>query len=505
MTFKFPNTLKFQVMYLCVFCALIILSYNALLSESIEKSPNTKELILNPEQYLDNNYDSIKKQLLHRIEIQPFNAIAFLIFVCAITHTFFARKINQLSENLKKKYKDQKQSPIQLFFIELLTFMGEIEVILGLWVIPLLIAMTKFYDWHTTINYLNNISYIEPMFVVVVMAIASTKPILKFAEKCLQNVAKIGNGSVQSFWWTLLTVGPLLGSFITEAASMTICSLLLAKQFYKLRPSNKFAYATLGLLFTNISVGGVLTNYAAPPVLMVVKAWNYTGSYMFKTFGINAIMGIVLSNFIYFLIFRSEFVTMEQNRKGLNNDEVAEKPIPIWITAIHLIFLVWIVLHLHYPVIFIGSFLLYLGFYKATLPFQSTLELKTPILVGFFLSSLIIHGNLQEWWLAPLLQDVSKELLMGIAIVLTAFNDNAQITFLASLMPNFDAAMKYAIVSGAVVGGGLTIIANAPNLVGQSFLKKYFPEGISFLRLFLGALMPTIVMTIIFYIFQPSI
>lgn len=462
-----------------------------------------QELILNPEHYMDANFQSIGAQLLHRIEIQPFNAIAFLIFFIAIIHTFFARKISQLSIHLKKKYVGTKIPPFKLFLIEFLYFMGEIEIVFGIWVIPLLVAMTYFFNWETATHYLDSISYTEPLFVVVVMAIASTKPIMQFAENCLKQIAKIGGSSVQSFWWTLLTIGPLLGSFITEAASMTICALLLAKQFYALRPSIKFAYATLGLLFTNISVGGVLTNYAAPPVLMVVKPWNYTSSYMFKTFGIKAIAGIILANILYWLIFRYEFSQMEKNRKELKVDPIKEKQIPLWITLVHLLFLTWIVVHLHDPVIFIGSFFLYLGFYSATRPFQSELELKTPILVGFFLSGLIIHGNLQEWWLAPLLQDVSKEFIMMIALVLTAFNDNAQITFLASLIPNFDASMKYAVLAGSVAGGGLTIIANAPNLVGQSFLKHYFPQGISALRLFLGAILPSLIMVLIFYLFQP--
>lgn len=496
------DTLKNLKSKLWIFSFLfLLLSFHLnLFSEQI---PSSKELILKPEAYQDTHFESIKNQLIHRIEVQPFNIASLIIFILAITHTFFARKIHQASIHLKQKYKSQEPTPFQLFLIEFLHFMGEIEVILGFWVIPLILLMTYFFDWNTTIHYLNGISYIEPLFVVVIMAIASTKPVLQFAENCLKQIAKIGNSSIQSYWWTLLAVGPLLGSFITEPASMTICALLLAKQFYVYRPSLKFSYATLGLLFTNISVGGVLTNYAAPPVLMVVKAWNYTSEYMFQTFGIKAFVGILISNFIYWFIFKNEFEVMELNKKESMTDTHHEKKIPIWITLIHLLFMAWIVLHLHYPVIFIGSFLLYLGFYKATKQFQDDLDLKTPVLVGFFLSGLIIHGNLQEWWLSILLQDVSKEFLMLIAVILTAFNDNAQITFLASLMSNFDEAMKYAVLAGAVTGGGLTVIANAPNLVGQSFLKHYFPEGISVVKLFLGALTPTLIIGAIFYLFQP--
>ena len=65
-------------------------------------------------------------------------------------------------------------------------------------------------------------------------------------------------------------------------------------------------------------------------------------------------------------------------------------------------------------------------------------------------------------------------------------------------MPGFTDALKYAVVAGAVTGGGLTVIANAPNPAGQSILQRYFPEGISPLGLLLGALAPTVIMGLCF-------
>jgi hypothetical protein len=84
------------------------------------------------------------------------------------------------------------------------------------------------------------------------------------------------------------------------------------------------------------------------------------------------------------------------------------------------------------------------------------------------------------------------------ATILTAFNDNAAITYLATLVPNFSDQLKIAVVSGAIAGGGLTVIANAPNPAGQSLLQKYFPHGIAPLSLLLAALFPTAVMLIVF-------
>ena len=44
-----------------------------------------------------------------------------------------------------------------------------------------------------------------------------------------------------------------------------------------------------------------------------------------------------------------------------------------------------------------------------------------------------------------------------------------------------------------MTGGGLTVIANAPNPAGQAILGKYFKEGISALQLFLWAALPTFI------------
>ena len=122
--------------------------------------------------------------------------------------------------------------------------------------------------------------------------------------------------------------------------------------------------------------------------------------------------------------------------------------------------------------------------------------------MGFFLAGLVVHGGLQGWWIAPVLSHLTDVPLLLGAAGLTAFNDNAAITYLASLVPNFSEELKYAVVAGAVAGGGLTVIANAPNPAGQSILSDYFPDGVSPLKLALGALIPTIIMLAVFLLFS---
>jgi hypothetical protein len=70
------------------------------------------------------------------------------------------------------------------------------------------------------------------------------------------------------------------------------------------------------------------------------------------------------------------------------------------------------------------------------------------------------------------LASLSEHKLYLGATILTAFNDNALITYLATLVPNLDDRLKLAVVEGAVTGGGLTVIANAPNPAGQALLAR---------------------------------
>jgi len=175
-----------------------------------------------------------------------------------------------------------------------------------------------------------------------------------------------------------------------------------------------------------------------------------------------------------------------------------EDPVPVWITVVHLLFMGWTILNAHNTALFILGLLFFLGFAQITSAYQNRVNLQPPLLVGFFLAGLVIHGGLQGWWIAPVLGALGEVPLMLTATVLTAFNDNAAITYLSTLVPNFTDGLKYAVVAGAVTGGGLTVIANAPNPAGQSILKRHFGNAVSPLGLFLAALLPTIIMLLCF-------
>lgn len=450
-------------------------------------------------EYVDPAGGSLLDLLAARVDQQPVNAVATAVFVLAVVHTFFANRFRKAAHHAQHTFDEECRAaglaPRPSFKAELLHFLGEVEVVFGLWVLVLLAAISATLDWDTAKTYVTEqVHFTEPMFVVVIMAIAASRPVVGFAQSVLQRLAALGGSTPAAWWFTILTLGPVLGSFVTEPAAMTICAMLLSRQFYALQPTWRLRYATMGLLFVNVSVGGTLTHFAAPPVLMVSAAWEWSLGFMSSHFGWKACIAILLSNAIYFLAFRRELSELQSAAAVTTVDDGDRTPaIPAWVTAVHLGFLAFVVMQSHYPALFIGAFLFFLGFAQATSPFQSAIDLKPPLLVGFFLGGLVTHGGLQGWWIAPVLGSLSEQPLFWSATVLTAFNDNALITYLSTLVPNLSESLKYAVVAGAVTGGGLTVIANAPNPAGQAILGKYFPNGVSPLWLLASAVVPTLV------------
>ena len=456
--------------------------------------------------YPDVPGQSLLEILRARIDADPINAIATLIFALAVIHTFLASRFTEASHRAQARH-DTALAAAGLpsrpsVAAEMLHFFGEIEVVFGLWTVPLLASIIVTQGWDTAVHYANDtVNYTEPLFVVVIMALASTRPIITLAESSLRRLASLRGGSPSAWWFVILTVAPLLGSFVTEPAAMTIAALLLARQFYDLNPSPLLKYGTLGLLFVNVSIGGTLTHFAAPPVLMVARSWEWTTPYMMAHFGWRAALAIIISTVAYRLFFRREFQALNALHARpdveIASDD-AERgqsllPVPIWLILVHVAFMTWTVINAHYPGLFIGGFLFFIGFSRATAAYQTQIDMKTPLLVGFFLAGLVIHGGLQGWWIAPLLSSLSEHGLFWGAATLTAFNDNALITYLATLVPNLGEGFKLAVVEGAVTGGGLTVIANAPNPAGQALLGKFFDNAVSPARLFAAAVVPTLI------------
>jgi hypothetical protein len=421
--------------------------------------------------------------------------IGTVLFAIAVIHTFVATKF----EALAHKYPEGSIKE------NLFHFLGEVEAIFGLWAglfIAIFAAFEGFtiYDDHHhliggAIHYLETkINFTEPAFVFVIMCMAGTRPVILFAEKIIMGVAKaLPIPEKMAFYISALIIGPLLGSFITEPAAMTVTALILLDYFFSGKMSPKFKYATLGLLFVNISIGGTLTHFAAPPVLMVAGKWGWGISHMATNFGYKAALSIFICTTATAFIFKNELVGKLTIKQKHDNYMVPTW----WITLIHLIFLAMVVFTAHHMVFFMGLFLFFLGFMTVTQEYQDEPKLKESLLVGFFLAGLVTLGNMQAWWLQSVLTQLGDLTLFLGATGLTAITDNAALTYLGSLVELTDSA-KYNLVAGAVAGGGLTVIANAPNPAGYGILKGSFNGGINPLKLLMGAAVPTIVACLCF-------
>jgi len=170
----------------------------------------------------------------------------------------------------------------------------------------------------------------------------------------------------------------------------------------------------------------------------------------------------------------------------------------------HLLFLTGVVVFAHHPAVFLGLFLFFLGFAEAYKRHQDRLILREGLMVAFFLAGLVTLGGSQKWWLEALLLQLSPTALYYGATLLTAVTDNAALTYLGSLVEGVSPQFKYALVAGAVTGGGLTVIANAPNPAGFAILKAHFrDEAISPLGLLYAAIGPTLIAIVAFQIAAP--
>lgn len=412
--------------------------------------------------------------------------VAAVLFGMAILHTFLVKRFHHFA----RKY---PEGSVKENFFHLL---GEVEIVFGLWAAILLLVFAALEGPSAAIAYLESRNFTEPAFVFVILAVCSTQPVLDLANSLMIGVAKLLpiRRSI-AFYATALTVGPILGSFITEPAAMTVTALVLLEHFYKKGISDRLKYATLGVLFVNVSIGGTLTPYAAPPVLMVAGKWGWGLQEMLLNFGWKGAVACLISTTIVTLKFRGELAGIQMERK------IRRNMAPVWVRVFHLIFLGAIVAAAHHAILVIGLFLFFLGFISVTSEHQEPVRLQEGLLVSFFLGGLVIIGGLQRWWLEPILTKLSALPLYLGSIGLTAFTDNAALTYLGSLVPSLSEASRYALVAGAVVGGGLTVIANAPNPAGYSILQPAFgQDGISPIDLLLAALPPTAIATICFWL-----
>ncbi|MFO7188497.1 MAG: putative Na+/H+ antiporter [Pseudomonadota bacterium] len=409
--------------------------------------------------------------------------VATVLFALAVVHTFSTKYFEIIAE----------RHPRHAGIWHLL---GEVEVVFGFWAMVLMLFMAVYLGKDGAVEYLDSRNFTEPMFVFVIMVVAGSRPILVFAKMIVAGLARlIPVNSTTAIYFLSLAVVPLLGSFITEPAAMTLAALMLRDNLYRRGISTKLKYATLGVLFVNVSIGGVLTPFAAPPVLMVAATWGWDIGFMLTHFGWKAALAVSFNALAVTLLFHRELKTLHKLTAFLDAKYPKdERPMPIPLIAVHLAFLTAIVVFAHHPVVFMSLFLFFLGVATAYERFQDRLILREGLLVAFFLGGLVTLGGMQQWWLQELLGGMSADAVYYGAAALTAITDNAALTYLGSLVQGLSDEFKYSLVAGAVAGGGLTVIANAPNPAGFAILRDDFENGaINALGLLVAAALPTLV------------
>jgi hypothetical protein len=409
------------------------------------------------------------------------HTIGLVLFVLALLHTFSTHMFEVLAH----------RHPRHAGLFHLL---GEVEVVFGFWAFVLMVFMAAVEGGAAAVDYAESRHYTEPLFVFVVMVVAASRPVLEAARALLRVLARLApvRSEVAQAWLALALV-PLAGSLITEPAAMTLAALMLAPTVFRQGMPEWLKYGALGVLFVNVSIGGTLTSYAAPPVLMVAGTWGWDSAWMLTHIGWRALVAVLFNATVITFLLRSHLRQIDASVDG----ETA--PVPPLVALVHLAFLAAVVLLAHHPVLFLGLFLLFLGFTQAYERYQSPLILKEGLLVGFFLAGLVVLGGMQQWWLQPIVSSLGPKALFFGALGLTAVTDNAALTYLGSLITGLSEHEKYMLMAGAVGGGGLTVIANAPNPAGAALLRHGFAdESIGAVWLLLGALGPTCAAAVMF-------
>jgi hypothetical protein len=332
------------------------------------------------------------------------NIIAAVLFAIALVHTFAAKSFERLADHHPKH-------------AGLLHLLGEIEVVFGFWACILLLVMAFTVGGTEAIAYAESRQYTEPLFVFVVMIVAASRPILEAVKALVAAIATLVpvNSAVARVWLGLALV-PLIGSLITEPAAMTLAALILAPQVFRQGIPEWLKYGALGVLFVNVSIGGTLTSFAAPPVLMVATTWQWDSLFMASHFGWKACIAVMINATVITFLLRSHVATAKPDRAA--DTELA---VPWLVRAIHLVFLAAVVLFAHHPVIFLGIFLFFLAIYVGYhVVWTVTPALHTPLMaVTNAISAIIIVGAMLA---AGLTEGLLGQVMGTLAVALAAVN-----------------------------------------------------------------------------------
>src|SRR5919109_284358 len=270
------------------------------------------------------------------------------LFALAVLHTFSTRYFEHLTHT--------RTAHAGIWHL-----LGEVEAVFGFWAIVLVLFIALAYGWGASSRYLEGLHFTEPMFVFVIMVIAASRPVMQLAGDSVHAVARVLPAAPGTAGYFLsLSLVPLLGSLITEPAAMTLAALMLRDRIFSAAVSSRLKYATLGVLFVNVSVGGTLTHFAAPPVLMVAAKWGWTTGFMLSVFGAKAALAVLINAAAVSVLFRRELAA-----RALGRGDDSRPRVPGAFVALNMLILAAVVYANHDPEAFLGLFLLFLGLAEA--------------------------------------------------------------------------------------------------------------------------------------------
>ena len=414
-----------------------------------------------------------------------FQGIACAMFALALLHTFSVSFVARIAHHYPRH-------------AGLIHSLAEVEIVFALWAAALISVFMAVEGPHAAIEYVDGRNFTEPLFVFAIMVVAASRPVLVAVGNVTRIIARVlPLPGAAATYFAALSIIPLLGSLITEPGAMTLAALLLRESHFRHRLPARMCYATMGVLFVNVSIGGALTPFAAPPVLMVAGIWGWDLSFMLQNFASRVVPVVLINALVVTLMFLPKLKTLPTHDASGDDHRASGAQV-----LLHLGFLGAIVVFAHHPPLFLGVLLLFLLWAHAYPDAQNRLILKEALLVACFLAGLVVIGGLQQWWLKPVLQALNPTEVFIAATMLTAITDNAAVTYLAAQVPNLSDSFKFFVVAGAITGGGLTVIANAPNPAGMAILKPLFPDQtVGAGGLFVAALPPTLLTFFVFLLF----
>ncbi len=425
---------------------------------------------------------------------------ATFLFFCAVFHTFLTPSLAKIYQEYQhKKMVFPERWKRYLLLGECFRLLSKIELVFIFWAVPLFFLFLWCEGYKVTMGYFNSRNYLSALFIMVMLILLESKPIEYFSECVFSTIAKIGRQSPKCWWWTLMIAAPLSSFFLKETGAMIIASTLLVKHFYRLFPSTKFGYATMGLLFSNISISGLLSAFSSRALFMILPSVKWGNTMILQHFCWKAVLAILISTSVCYWIFRKEFDSFP----AVSVSAKAKERIPKWVICTHIGFVAALMILQSEPLFMGALFVFYLAFQNFTVFYQHSINLAKIAFVGLFFVGLVVFGGLQEWWVLEVMHRMSDFGYLITAYILSISLDNALVNYIVHNLPVATDCYLYLVLSGCMSAGGLTLIANMPNIVGYLILKPSFPSSsFSLGWLFLAALGPSCISVLIFWLLK---